>query len=144
MAFEFFNTEELQWKEIVFMLGGANVGKARGFSYSVETDDEALYAAGDEPISIQSGNRKYEGNIKVLKGVVDDLNAAAVAAGGRDITDVKFDVVMTYLPNIGRAMMIDTLVGVKINKLTKAMEQNAKQMDVELPFKFLRLLSVPA
>lgn len=135
----FFDSEECAWSDMVVQIGGAPITKIRGIQYGVDSDDEELFAAGDEAISIQSGNIKKEGSMKILKGALDDLQAAAILAGGRFVTDIKFDVVITYLPAIGRDPVIDVLAGVKINKMPRGWNQGDKFMDCELPFKFLRL-----
>jgi hypothetical protein len=141
-AVEFFDYEEAMWKEFAVNIGGANCAKIEGAKYGVESDDKPLHAGGDEPISIQSGNRTYTGTIKVLKGALDDMNIAARAAGARDVTDIKMDVVVTYLPAIGRPIQTDVWVGFKISKMEKGWDQGAKEMIIELPGNFLRLKSI--
>jgi len=70
---DFFNSKECEWADMEVLLGGAIVTKIRSIKYKASKDKESLYAAGDQPIAIQSGNRSYEGEIKILKGCLDDL-----------------------------------------------------------------------
>ena len=100
-----------------------------------------LHAAGDEPVSIQSGNRTYEGQIKVLKGALDDMNRAAIAAGGSDILDLQFDIVVTYKAKGTRALQTDVLAGAEIKEFEKGWEQGATSMDITLPIVFLKLVT---
>lgn len=136
---DFFNSKECEWADMEVLLAGAPVTKIRGLKYKAKKDKEELYAEGDQPIAIQSGNRSYEGEIKVLKGALDDMNTAAVAAGGQDILDMEFDIVVTYKPKSNRALKQDILVGVQVKEFEHGWEQGAKHMDISLPIIFLRL-----
>lgn len=118
---------------------GARLTKIRGLKYKAGKEKELLYAEGDEPISIQSGNKVYSGEIKVLKGAIDDMNRAAQSAGGRDINDLEFDIVVNYKPRLNRALQTDILVAVQITEFEKGWDQGAKNMDITLPILFLRL-----
>ena len=139
----FFDYQESTWKEMIIAISGAPVTKVRGVKYAIESDDEALHAAGDEPISIQSGNIKYTGSFKFLKGALDDFQVAAKSAGARSIIDVIFTITVSYLAGDGRTLMTDTLGNCKISKWEKAWEQGAKYMDIEVPVNFLTLVTVP-
>ena len=138
---QFFDSQEPAWSEMVVMLAGANVTKIEALSYTIESDDEELFGAGDEALSIQSGNIKKSGSMTLLKGALDDMQTAALAAGGRFITDVPFTAVVTYLPSDDRVVKTDTLVGIKINKMPKGWNQGDKFMKCECPFKFLSLIT---
>lgn len=137
----FFNTKECEWSDVSVQIAGALVTKLRGISYKATKDKELLHAAGDEPISIQSGNRTYEGQIKVLKGALDDMNRAAIAAGGSDVLDLAFEVVVVYKPKGSRVLQTDVLVNVEIKEFEKGWDQGAKSMDVTLPIIFTKLVT---
>jgi len=136
----FFNTKECEWADIQCIVGGAVCGKFTALKYGVEVDKEHLHAAGDEPISIQSGNRKYMGSITMLKGALDNLNTAAIAAGGRDATDLAFDMVVTYKAKGARALSTSSIIGAEISKFDIAWTQGDKSAKIELPFLFLSLI----
>lgn len=137
-----FNSIETEWRDMKVSITGAPLIKIRGLKYGVKSETEALHAAGDEPISLQTGNRTYDGSFKVLKGALDDMNRAAVIAGGRDITDLSFDIIVNYIAKGNRAIQVDTLVSVKVTGFEKGWDQGAKQMEVELPIMFLGLKSL--
>lgn len=137
----FFDSKECEWSDLKVYLGGSLVTKLRGLTYKAKQDKSLLHAADNKPISIQRGNREYEGSIKVLKGALDDMNRAAKAAGADDILDISFDIVATYRPKGLRTLQTDTLATVEITEFEKAMEQGAKNMDVTLPIIFLELIS---
>lgn len=136
---DFFNSKECEWADMEVLLAGAPVTKIRGLKYKAKKDKEALYAEGDQPIAIQSGNRSYEGEIKILKGALDDMNLAARAALGQDVLDLEFDIVVTYKPRSNRSLKQDVLVGVQVKEFEKGWQQGAKHMEITLPIIFLRL-----
>lgn len=139
----FFDTKECEWADMSIVFAGSPLIKVRGVKYKASKSKELLHAAGDMPISIQSGNREYEGEIKVLKGALDNMNTAAVAAGGDDALDVSFDIVLTYRAKGSRALQTDTLVNVEIKEFEKGWEQGAKMMEVTLPILFTQIVSAP-
>ncbi len=135
----FFDSKECEWADMSILFAGTPLVKVRGLKYKASKSKQHLHGAGDEPISIQSGNRTYEGQIKVLKGALDNMNDAAQAAGGNDILDMDFDIVVTYKPAPGRPLQTDTLLGVQVKDFEKGWEQGAKNMDITLPIIFMSL-----
>lgn len=138
----FFNSKECEWADMSVLFAGAPLVKVRQISYKVSKEKSHLHAAGDKPIGIQSGNRTYEGQIKVLKGALDNMELAAKAAGGEDILDMVFDIVVTYRPKGNRPLQTDTLIGVEIKDVEKGWEQGAKNMDITLPIIFMDRKSI--
>lgn len=136
---DFFNSKECEWADMEVTLAGAPVTKIRGIKYKATKDKEHLYAEGDQPIAIQSGNRAYEGEIKILKGALDDLNTAAISAGVQDVLDLEFDVTVTYKKKGNRLLRTDILVGVQVKEFEQGWDQGAKSMEITLPVIFLRL-----
>lgn len=137
-----FDTQEVAWADLKVRVFDTTVKGLRGTKYSKEIEKEALYAAGDEPVGIQQGNKKYEGSLKILKGELSKLNAAARAAGYSSILEVPYQVfviTVNYKEGFGRPMETDTLKGVAVTKYEKGMDQGAKYMEVELPFIFMEL-----
>jgi hypothetical protein len=130
--------KEAEWTDMKIAIDGKTITGIRGITYKKTPDDEALHAAGREPVSIQSGNNTYEGTLKLLKNELDALNAAARALGYDDICDVSGLVItIAYLPKAARLLKTDTLTGVKLGELPFGWEQGAKFMEHDIPFKFL-------
>ena len=134
--------QECSWKEMIIAISGAPAIKIRGVKYAIESEDEPLHAGGDEPISIQKGNRKYTFSFKFLKGALDDFQAAALALGVLDITQVVFTITVSYLPLSTGILCTDTISGCTISKWEKGWEQGAKYMDIEVPGNALGITSV--
>lgn len=137
----FFDSKECEWADMSVVFAGAPLAKIRGLKYKAAKDKQLLHGAGDAPISIQSGNRTYEGQIKVLKGALDNMNIAALSSGGNDVLDMQFDIVITYKAQAGRPLQTDILRGVEIKDFEKGWEQGAKNMDITLPIIFMQLIS---
>lgn len=137
---DFFDSKECEWTDLRIFLNGAKAGKVTGNKYKKDRETEFLYAAGDEPASIQRGNKAYTGTLNLLKGLQDDMNAAARAAGGEDLYDVDWTIVNTYREKGSRLIQTDTQIGVVFESLgDRGMMQNDKKMDLAMPYKYLRL-----
>ena len=137
-----FDSTEVEWGSFSIAINGVNIVKIRGIKYKVESEDEDLHAQGNEPFGIQSGNRKYSGEVKMLKGAVDGLNDSARAAGYKDMADVPpeaVSIVCVYAAKGSRTLQTDTCMGVKFSSFEYGFDQGAKFMEISTPFKFLSL-----
>jgi|SRR5579875_3775606 hypothetical protein len=134
----YFNSQECDWSSIKVVIAGREVTGIRGLKYKVSQEKEHLFGAGDEPIGIQRGNRTYEGEIKLLKYELDLLQEAAIAAGARDLMDIRLDIVVTYQKG-SNPLRTDALMGVEFKEFEKGMDQNAKFMEITIPILFMRL-----
>lgn len=135
----FFDSKECEWSDLELFLNGVKVTKVQSVKYKKAQEKEALYAAGSKAISIQRGNEACTGSIRLLKGAVDDINRAVKAAGGEDLLDASFTVVVNYKQKGNRLLQVDTLIGLEFTEYERGMEQNAKSMPIELPMLFLDL-----
>lgn len=132
-----FSTSECAWSNISMKVLGRTITGLKGFSFKKGVEKEHIYAAGKDPVDIQSGNVKPEGNIKLLKYEVDLLNDAAQAAGYEDILEVPHDLILiTCAFKKSKTDTIRTIEaqGVAFTELDYTMEQNAKNADITLPF----------
>lgn len=139
---DFLEYKEAEWSDMNFYYAAAKLIKIVNVTYGMEQEKEHLHAAGDAAISIQKGNRKGTGQMIILKGALDDLNLAAVAAGGRDILDLEGEAVIDYVADSNRPMQTDTLIGVQFTKYDKSWAQGDKKMEITIPFLFLDMKSV--
>lgn len=62
-----FNSKEYEWSDVTVILGRKPLTGIKGISYTVEKEKELLYGKGNEPISIQSGNKSYSGSLKLRR-----------------------------------------------------------------------------
>lgn len=132
-----FTSKECAWSHFTLKMLGRTVNGLLEFSFKKGVDKEHLYAAGPDPIDIQTGNRKPEGNIKVLKYELDMLNDAAQAAGYEDIAEVPHEAI-TITGSFKKFATSETRImeafGVAISEYSVGMSQNAKSTEVSLPF----------
>lgn len=138
------DSQELEWHHATLSLMGVVINGLRGFKYKKSTEKEHLFAGGQDAVGIQSGNRKVDGSIKFLKSEIDRLNDAAQAAGYDDITDVPCQLItatFNYKAGFNRPQRTDVISGIGFMDLERAMEQGAKQMDIEVPFIALKLIN---
>ena len=125
-----FNTREYEWSDVTVVLAGQDVIGLRGISYSSTQEKEALYAKGNKPHGIQSGNKSYTGSIRLLQSELEALTAAA----GGDVLDISFDVVVAYgNPAKGDVIHYDLVRGAQFTESPKSLNQNDKFMEIELP-----------
>lgn len=130
-------TSECAWAQTSLEVLGRKIVGLRGFEIKLTIEKELLYAAGDKPIDIQSGNEKVEGNYKMLKYEVDMLNDAAQLAGYASILHVPHTLisgVVQFKKSLTDKIRIITVPGLAFTDMTIAMEQNAKMTEVPLPF----------
>jgi hypothetical protein len=132
-----FDSKQYRWKDMSFSLLGVKVTDIQELTYKVEVEDEEVYGAGDEPIDIQSGNRKNSGQLTLLKSVVDELTTAAQNAGYRDILDLRFPITVSYSNTT--KVSTDILMGVKLGAYNDGMMQGDKYAKIVIPFKFTRI-----
>jgi hypothetical protein len=135
----FIDGKEVEWADVTILVDGIDATlKSLGISYGVKVDKEHLFAGGDEPVGIQSGNRTPSGVLTVLKENYDILDEAAIAAGGRDITDLVLQLAVFYKPKGNRPPRTEILEGAEFSEFNSKIAQGDKKMPVELPFLFLR------
>ena len=128
------DSREYEWADVTVVMAGRDVTGIRGVSYTASQEKEALYAKGSKPHGIQRGNKSYEGSVRILQS---ELEALQDAAGG-DILDVNLNIVVSYgNPTKGDIIRTDLLKGVEFTSVPKALNQNDKFMEIELPIVML-------
>lgn len=133
MARTVFNTNEYAWVDVKVALLGREVIGLRGIEYKVKRQKEALFAAGKRARGIQKGKKEYEGTITLLQSEMIALDRAAQEKGYEDITDIDFDVIVSYVPETG-VVTTDKVVNVSITEIPKSLKVDDLQMEIALPF----------
>ena len=109
-----FNSREYEWADIDVVMAGRPVTGIRGIKYNTKKEKELVYAKGNKPHAVQSGNYDHSGEITVLQS---EYNALRQAAKG-DILGVALDIVVAYgNPTRGDAITTDILVGVEFTEV---------------------------
>lgn len=137
-----FNSKQFEFADIRVSILGASLTGLRGIEYTNKQEKEAVYGAGNEPLSIQRGNKDYSGTLTVLKSDYDAMNTAARAAGYAGIIDVPakdISLTVVYQGNGSQRLQTDILIGLEFTDASDGMKQGDKFKEIELPFIFLRL-----
>ncbi|MDE3185279.1 MAG: hypothetical protein KGM16_17845 [Bacteroidota bacterium] len=135
-----FNSKEFEFADIKVSVLGTELSGLRGLTYKKTQDKEPVYAAGNQPKSIQRGNKKYEGNLMMLKSDFDLLNAAARTAGYEDISDVPGSAInITCVYSNASNLSVDSCLNVEFTDFEDGQKQGDKFKEITLPFIFLRL-----
>lgn len=134
-----FNSREYEWADIDIVIAGRPVTGIRGIKYNTKKEKELVYAKGNKPHAVQSGNYDHSGEITVLQS---EYNALRQAAKG-DILSVSLDIVVAYgNPTRGDAITTDILVGVEFTEDNTEWKQGDKFQEKTIPFVFLDRKSI--
>jgi hypothetical protein len=130
-------SKECAWHQSEIMIFGRVLTGIRGWEIKKTVEKEPLYGAGQEPIDITEGNRKTEGNIKVLGFEADELNKAAQIAGFDDITSVPHELIVMNIKFKKTLADLPTNIavrGISFTECGDSLEQGAKNREITLPF----------
>ena len=128
-----FNSKQYAFSDIKVIVLGREIEGFRGVSYKVAKDKEVLHGRGSKGMSIQSGPETIEGSLMLLQSEVTALTAAVKASNPNlKITDVSFDIVVTY--GDGTTATTDIIRSCEFTEYEKGMENGDKFMEIELPF----------
>ena len=128
-----FNSKEYAWIDVNVVMLGKPVTGLRGIEYKSKRQKEALYATGKKARGIQLGKKEYEGTITVLQSELIAMQAAAKAKGYDDITDLEFDIIVSYLPE-GGTVQTDKVVNASITEAPNAIKEGDLYSEHVLPF----------
>lgn len=130
------NGRQYEWADITIEMGGRIITGARGISYKESQDKELLYGKGNMPMSIQKGNKKFEGNLTLLQAELETLKELARSVNGRaSVLDLNMTLVVCYgNPAKGDVMLTDVLRNVQFTETEKSMKQGDMYMEISLPF----------
>jgi len=128
-----FNSKEYAWIDVNVVMLGKPVTGLRGIEYKSKRQKEALYATGKKARGIQLGKKEYEGTITVLQSELIAMQAAAKAKGYDDITDLEFDIIVSYIPE-GGVVQTDKVVNASITEAPNSIKVDDLYSEHALPF----------
>ncbi|MBR1922144.1 MAG: hypothetical protein IJ838_00120 [Paludibacteraceae bacterium] len=130
------NGRQYEFADLSLILGGRDVVGMHGIKYTEKQEKELLYGKGNQPLSIQKGNRSYEGEITLLQSELETLKLLARQQTGRSsVLGLNLNAVVCYgNPLKGDAMITDRLFGIQFTEEEKSLSQGDKFMEVTLPF----------
>lgn len=130
----YFNSREYPWVSVALVLFGKTVGGARAVEYKTKRQKEVLFAAGDKGRSVQKGKKEIEGSITVLQSEIIAMNRAAQEQGYDDVTDVDFDLIISYVPRDGGVITTDKILSASISEVSHNMKEGDLYQEHALPF----------
>ena len=128
-----FNSKEYAWVDVNVVLLGKPVVGLRGIEYKSKRQKEALYATGKKARGIQMGRKEYEGTVTVLQSELIAMQAAAKAKGYDDVTDLEFDIIVSYVSESG-VVQTDKVVNASITEAPNNMKEGDLYNEHALPF----------
>ena len=128
-----FNTKEYAWIDVNVVLLGKPVTGLRGIEYKSKRQKEALFATGKKARGIQQGKKEYEGTITVLQSELIAMQAAAKQSGYDDITDLEFDIIVSYMPESG-VVQTDKVINASITEAPNSIKEGDLYSEHALPF----------
>ncbi len=130
------NGRQYEFADISVVMGGRDVVGLLGIKYTSKQDKEALYGKGNKPLSIQKGNKSYDGELTILQSELETLKLLGKATGKRaTVLDLNLTIVVCYGdPTKGDPMIVDKLFGVQFTEEAKGLDQGDKNMKITLPF----------
>ncbi len=131
-----FNSEQYGWSDITVQAGNRILTGIQSVRYKESQEKGYVYGKGNTPLSIQRGNKTYEGSIKILQSELDKLIADAP---NKSILDIRNLTISVGYENALGGASVDNLIGVEFTDAEKAMEQNKQFMEVELAIMFLSI-----
>lgn len=130
------NGRQYEFADITLVMGGRDVIGVRGIKYKENQEKELIYGKGNEPLSIQKGNRAYGGEVVLLQSELETLKLFAKTKTGRSsILGLTLNAVVCYgNPLKGDPMITDKIYGIQFTEEEKGMAQGDKNMEITLPF----------
>lgn len=129
-----FSSKQYAWPDLSISIGGRILEGITEVEYTVKQEKDTLRGRGNKPHKITRGNKSYEGKITIWQS---ELEAMVQDAPNKDILDLNFDVIVSYVPEDGGQSVIDVLSGCEFTETKKGMKQGDKNMLIELPIIFL-------
>ena len=129
----FYNSKEFAFSQVSVNILGRTINGFLGVKYAIKTDKAYLYGRGSNPLSIQSGNHSYEGEITMTQSEVEAMILAVKSQNPNMLlTQVSFDIVVAYTND--NVIVTDIILGAEISEYEKALKQGDKNMEIALKF----------
>ncbi len=131
------NAPEFKWADVQIAMLGKILTRVKGVKFAIKKDKGYLHARGENPHTIQSGNKTPEGELTLLQSEIERLQEGLEPH--EDLTDLApFDVVVSFVKKGSIKITTYILKGVEFTEDTREMKQGDKNMEIALPILFLR------
>lgn len=127
------NTRQYEWSDISIVILGKTINGIVAVEYGVDRKKDYVYGRGNNPLSIQRGQKKFEGEMTLLQSEYDELSLLARAVNPKyDITDISFDIAISY--GVGAQVVRDIILSAEFTESKKGMKSEDSFMEIKLPF----------
>lgn len=130
------DSRNFSWAEVEIRVAGLLLTAVQGLTFNNKREFEYLYGKGSAPLAIKSGNESTDGSITVLQS---DLEALKDTAPDGDLTRLRNVDIQAAFRNEDGAMVRYSLTGVQFTENQIEINQNDKQVKVQVPFMALGL-----
>lgn len=131
-----FSSKQYSWSDLTIVVGGRILEGVVEVEYTSKQDKDVLRGRGSKGHNILRGNKDYAGKIVIWQS---ELESMTKDAPDKDILNLTFDVIVSYVPPEIGQVVVDVLKTCEFIEGKKALKQGDKQMLVELPFIFLEV-----
>lgn len=129
-----FNSKEYAWIDVTVVVLGVEVKAIRGVEYKTTRATEALYAAGKYARGIQRGRKEVSGTLTLLQSALIAMNDAANVAGFNDVTDIEFDMIVSYARASGGKITTDRIRQCAVTESVNSIKEGDLYSEHALPF----------
>lgn len=127
------NTRQYEWSDISIVILGKTISGIVAVEYGTDRKKDYVYGRGSRPLSIQRGQKKFEGEITLLQSEYTELAILAKAVNPLyDITDISFDIAIAY--GVGALVVRDIIRSAEFTESKKGMKSEDTYMEIKLPF----------
>lgn len=126
------NGREYEFADVSVIGGGKDIIGLRGIKYTAKQEKELLYGKGNQPASIQHGNKSYDGELSVLQSELETMIASVAS---HDLMDLRINMAVCYgNPSKGEPMVTDRIYNLEFTEAGKELKQGDKNQEIALPF----------
>ncbi len=130
------DSRNFSWSEVEIRVAGLLLTAVQGITFNNKREFEYLYGKGSSPLAIKGGNESTDGSVTVLQG---DLEALKDRAPNGDLTLLSNVDIQAAFRNVEGSMVRYSLMGVQFTENQIEINQNDKQVKVQVPFMALSL-----
>ena len=103
-----FSSKQYAWPDLSISIGGRILEGITEIEYTEKQEKDVLRGRGNKGHKITRGNKSYEGKVTIWQS---ELEAMVQDAPNKDILDLNFDVIVSYVPEDGGQSVTDVLSG---------------------------------
>ena len=131
-----FDSREYEYADITLILGGKDIAGLQSIKYSAKQEKKLIYGKGNQPQKIQKGNVSYEGELGILQSEYETL---CINSKDGSVLSLQLNAIVAYgNPAAGDVMITDSITGIQFTEEAKELKQGDLNMEIKLPFIFLR------